>query len=1403
MNFTKKTAQVLSLVFLSLLLFSCKESGCVQSDQFDTLSVQVESKPEQIYGTYDAVKGGQRVDWYDTGLRSNGEPILIQISGTWTSLNGEGLKDISVKNLPRCNLCSKKPNSTNCICAPGQVPEPEFDPSGQPYTKAADGTTNLDCRNNSSHQNDSQRCTCTLQSGNSTDYGVYHFPLNLLNKDETVKIADLQSNCRFDRGQGAYLALWGARGVETPIRAYHLYSEETICNITLDSNGQCRNSEGEDMTRYVFRSANGNGLMRDDQDGNDKIDNNTSNDAYHGPNENLKVIMYDQFYSDNYGKYNLEIFGGFGDSNESGLIEFLVSLIEDSLLGEIGPDGKRDGGIIRFMYQAVVQDSGFASLVQISLALYIAIFGAAHLWGLVEMNKTELLKRMMKIGLIMMFVSPTSWNLYNTFVVGFFKDGMDSVIAMFMTMVDENIEPTSSIIVAQMDRNSAASSATRFAYVDLIIKNLMSEAVAKKVLSLFFADFFGWFYIIAIYALIFLFIAIMIYFGSIYTNNLMKIIFVLAIGPIFFIFSLFKQTGSYFNNWISYLAGRAFEMIILFIILYMFLTIIDKNFTEMLSYKACTKDWILGPARLLVLTAEVNRGLLEWLKFFLMIAGLIWIMFMVIVKVPSVAGKLFSLKIGGEATQGGFGGSGSASEYKNRDDYSMSSVGLFAFGVARNPLVAAAVGLVKGGSTSIGGKALSFVASKGIQGAAAIGNATGFNQAYNSATGGGIAGMARNSAMGAAFEKASGAAGGNEMKTRSEFMNQIRADIAAQPAKMAALGINEKSAAAFLDKKMVEEPLRDFLKSAAKEMKNLPSGQVPIGDTAIAKHLGEQAQKWAATNGMSAHSQKVLGSLLESKGIKGLMQTHGTMTGAEAAKALLGDKEAQDKFRADLLQRQQEQKALGDQAKKYPITAGIGRLAGNIYHGVVGNAHRNAERNLKNFERGLDANSNPKSLGEYINPLKPKTSAANIAKLSEFLDTNVLRRSEVGAMAKDAKLNALREALAKNPTQKDTTGMNRKERLEAEKENKKNQFFRDELRKSAVEQAGFHPDREKREQMLKDFGKNDGRTLFEKAAALSQLNKHGGLNGEESQTRLSNLIRLEAKRAAATLKNSKLPEEKRKEAEEKLKKLEKGMFGTDIDQSVLEKFIKEEREKELKPIDLKDKKDDKKIDEELDKNQKDLEKTLEGVKEFRSASEDRKTEISLDSEKQTIIEIAEKADKEIREIEKEEKKKKSQETVTAQAIETPEQKKKKEIINAAAKDLIETNPSIIPQGVKFEDMFGKGLAGILLEGVSASLGLKAGQIIPGQDPNAENRDQASASEINSMKMANNQLLGQIKLAKMDIQLQEIDLEQAKAEGDGKKVLEIEGKIKELKKQLVTTENVYKEAEGEIAKLSKK
>ncbi len=1091
MNLPKKIAHFLALIFLATSLLSCTE-GCVEPDEFDSQSITIESKPLEIFGTYDSVSGGQRVNWDDPSLRSNGTEFLIQITGSWTSLNGNAS---SINQLPRCNTCAKKNGADNCICYKDQIPAAEKDPSGNLYTQDKDGNQ-LKCASNATHQDDATRCTCTKQHGAATDYGIYHFPRDILEKDgTTVKRGDQQTDCKYDRGMGAYMALWGTRGVTTPIRSYHLFSEETVCNVLRNSNGQCVDQSGNDMTRYVFRSANNRIFMKDDHDGNDDFDSNTGNDDYHTSNEHIKTIMHDTYYRDNYGSYNIQILRGVGSSKENGLLESLVLVVENALLGKLDDDGNREGGIIRFMYLAVVQDSGFSLAMQMSLIFYVTLFGAAHIWGLVEMNKKEIMSRMLKIALIMFFVSPTSWYFYNEFIVGFFMDGMNYVIGIFMSLSDSSIEQTSMIKVAQMDRVAEESSATRFAYVDLIIKKLMSEATAKKIAALFFSDFFGFFYMIVIYAIIFMFIAVMLFIATIYITNLIKLIFVLSIGPIFIVFTLFTKTAGYFNNWIGYVAGRSFEMIVLFIVLYLFVTIIDKNFTEMLLYRACTQGLLIGPLKMTILkTVDFERSFPEWLTFFAAIAGLLFVMYDLIDKLPNVVAALFSLKISGNAASPGIAKDAAG------DPISYGKMG---------------AGTAYGGAAGVAGKVFNRAATEGasmaMYGMGRISDATGLSSLRdgilsrlpNNPIGQNIMGEAMKSAA-SAGEGKSGAE--KEMAMRSAFSSAMQARMLAEPLKMSAFGISDQSIGAFMDQKLVKEPLRDFLKQEAKNMRNM-GDKTPIGQADIAAHLASKASAWAQEKLSPTSAERVKGYLGE-KGIKDLMTNHGSMTAAEAAKAFANNTDKQNEFRAHLAGRQAEEKLNYDKAKRGPISLASRGLS-NIKHALTNSPHHNPGRMQGKFERELDRKKNLKPLSDKEH--KIRTDNARIEGMRSQLQNqktpqdlkSAKNNTERKQMIKDDKREAqkqdffLKKLRDNAKSAKDTRGLGKQmyDLVTAVRNGDK-----DNVRRTGNAQSG-------RKKLLEDLATSDGKNLSEKAEALSLFNKRLGIKVKDPQLELLEIRR--------------------------------------------------------------------------------------------------------------------------------------------------------------------------------------------------------------------------------------------------------------------------------------------------------
>ena len=299
MNLAQKTAQIFSLITLLFLAASCDE-GCVQVDEFDVDSFVIESNPvdDGIEGSYDPYVGGQSANWHNTKLYSNGAPFLIQISGQWTPWNGAFHDADSTFALQKCTFCAKNSLASNCMCYDGQTSRPANGPGGNPDClinrnidpEQCPFVTGVDC-SSADDKNDPAKCTCTNLAGNALDYNVYHFPLNYYDKSENPRIADRHIPCKYDQGMGAYIALFGRNGVTTPLRAYHLFSEAEICNVTRNSDGDCLDSEGNDATAYVFRSANNRIFMTDDKNGKNGNDTAGADDEYNLAQQNRYKIL--------------------------------------------------------------------------------------------------------------------------------------------------------------------------------------------------------------------------------------------------------------------------------------------------------------------------------------------------------------------------------------------------------------------------------------------------------------------------------------------------------------------------------------------------------------------------------------------------------------------------------------------------------------------------------------------------------------------------------------------------------------------------------------------------------------------------------------------------------------------------------------------------------------------------------------------------------------------------------------------------------------------------------------------------------------------------------------------------------------------------------------------------------
>ncbi|MFM2200509.1 MAG: hypothetical protein RL769_564, partial [Pseudomonadota bacterium] len=962
----KGLKKIFILLLLASQIFSC-DTTCVDADEFNIIPVTLDSNMRNmrvgVFGDYNHNDGGQRAEWFDTGIRTNGTKITLTITGGWIYTGGTtSSTQAEVDLIPLCNTCSKDISDSNptqnCICNNynGQVPSPIIQDNGLPTT----------C--NSGLQAYPDFCTC-FNRGNDYvyRYGVYHQSLNSLSKSSSeARIplrGDKQTVCRMNRGMGAYIALWGVNGAQTPTRAYHLYTNQEYCPVPRGPNGECEKN-GINVLRHVYQSPNNSIFVKDDGLQNNLPTTSTSTPGfqYHGPNEVVKLIVYDGFYDDNAGKYSIYFVGGFGGEKTSFILEFITGMFEDVLLGSRNSEGQRVGGVLEFFYNSVVNNPPFQMTVQFMLVLYIVFFGGSYLMGVIDITRKEVSMVIFKIALIILFTNPASWTFYKMFVVGTFKDGMDQLMAMIMMATDTATGDSSNLnFIAQGGRAIDGSNATRFSYPDMMMKKLLSSSVAKKLLGVIGdGNIYGIIYFFITYALIFYFIYVMLLVCSIYIVSFLKMILLLGLGPIFISLALFSKTNDMFKSWIAFLGSRALEMAVLFLVLSPFLMSIDKYFTDLLYYKVCGVQKGIPPLYLIILqTTGLDRSLFEWLLMFLKIATVIFIMQTILDRVPQMAGQLIS--IGG---------------IPNQDTTSKIGYGASGFGLAMNAANAAifgTLGAIK--NTANFAVSKSGIVPGMISGATAIARKSGIASAWN-AIGKKIPFRGPRTRMrdmvieGAINEaRAEGIKNGLKGKEldqhiRQSVMDNLSKRIAQDPTKMAMLGVDAKNIAKVMDRVLVRDGMKNFLKDRAQELK----AEGLLGKE-MRQRLREDAKEWAKDNLYDTGGVNKVDNYLKDRSIRSFLRSNAEYSSSEAAKIFTTpqDKAKYLEHLEDLKHRNQKK---WENAKRNPVTHMVPYLLSRAKHEVIGDTKGNPNLARQNFDRKahIEETGRP-TWGRYLNPV--------------------------------------------------------------------------------------------------------------------------------------------------------------------------------------------------------------------------------------------------------------------------------------------------------------------------------------------------------------------------------------------------------------------------------------------------
>ena len=256
-------------------------------------------------------------------------------------------------------------------------------------------------------------------------------------------------------------------------------------------------------------------------------------------------------------------------------IEYLYSKSEKPLYKE---------NQVRRIYNSILVNPIYKSFLSLSVVLMLSFYGLGFLMGVSELKQSEIVDRLIKIALIYLFTNPEfGWAWFQKFFVTFFKNGTDYLTFTMAGLFDDTNQIESAIRAGNFSNKSII-----FAGVDRIVGLfLINDVIHKKIGALMFYNFFGILYVMIIYysAIAYVYAisnAVLIYLTSQFFTSVLFVV-----GPIFFVFILFKQTKGFFDNWINALIGFALQQIFLIFTLSLFNTMLYLVIKSTLGYRVC------------------------------------------------------------------------------------------------------------------------------------------------------------------------------------------------------------------------------------------------------------------------------------------------------------------------------------------------------------------------------------------------------------------------------------------------------------------------------------------------------------------------------------------------------------------------------------------------------------------------------------------------------------------------------------------------------------------------------------------------------------------------------------------------------------------------------------------------
>ncbi len=284
------------------------------------------------------------------------------------------------------------------------------------------------------------------------------------------------------------------------------------------------------------------------------------------------------------GGYNIVIESALSPDwkQTNSLMRQIIDQVMQTLLGTTCVYGKEQvGGLVKVIYQGVSKN--VAPYVTVLLILFLCFTGIAYMLGIAKMNQQDMLNRILKIAFIVAVTSPAGWDFFGGKMIQAFSCGSLQIASQ--VVIDVNSKNASDALYNKGVANQPTS------IYDEVLDGprvmIWNDVVWKKMGALFITGLTGIILVIIIMISAALIWLATIRAGLIFIFSIIAMCLLFITAPVFFVFILFSQTKSMFDEWCKNVIAYALVPVVLFGTMSLFAMIVITLIYATLNFTIC------------------------------------------------------------------------------------------------------------------------------------------------------------------------------------------------------------------------------------------------------------------------------------------------------------------------------------------------------------------------------------------------------------------------------------------------------------------------------------------------------------------------------------------------------------------------------------------------------------------------------------------------------------------------------------------------------------------------------------------------------------------------------------------------------------------------------------------------